>query len=127
MNEERGLIPESVGEAVHLNRSPFVQGFMAGLRGLLVGAPAGAITQIVQGKNPLVGAVVGGVGAGLAAGFTKGLTQKMENVDIEENMRYHALQMKAREPLIFMPPPSVFARVFNQAHRREHDRVVHVN
>lgn len=125
--EERGLVPGVVGETIGIEKSPFVRGFIAGVKGLLLGAPTGAAVQAMRGKDPLLGAIIGGLSAGLVSGVSRGLAQKVENVDVEENMRYHALQMKAREPLIFMPPPSVMSNLFSRMHKREHEGLPHAN
>jgi len=127
MDAERGVVPTLVGDTIGIEKSPFVQGFLAGVRGLLIGAPAGAAVQAIRGKNPIMGAIIGGLGAGLLGGITKGLAQKVDNVDVEENLRYHALRMKAREPLLFMPPPSVFSNVFSRMHMREHAGYPHAD
>jgi hypothetical protein len=124
MNEyPRGYLPEAVGATKYMEKSPFVQGFLAGLKGMLLGAPAGAAVQAIRGGSPLTGAIIGGLGAGLLSGIGKSLEQKMENINVEEGMRYHIEQLKSREPLVFMPPPSIFGPVFRRFHAREHGRI----
>ena len=122
MPENRGLLPEAVGETFHLEKSPFVQGFLTGLKGALFGAPVGALVQHVRGQNPLLGALIGGLGAGLAAGATKYVSQDLENVSQEEALRYYAQRLKAREPMLFMPPPPRFGQIFRRFHNQEHGR-----
>jgi len=121
MNDyDRGIVPSSIGETKYLEKSPFIQGFLAGLKGALIGAPTGAAIQAMRGKNPLLGAVIGGLGAGFASGLAKATAQKLENVSEEEALRYHVEQMKAREPFVFMPPPASFGRLFTRMHSGEH-------
>jgi len=127
MDEQRGLVPGLMGEAVAFEKSPFIQGFLAGVKGALLGAPAGAAVQLARGKSPLLGAIIGGLGTGLISGVAKTLAQKVENVDVEEAMRYHAMQLKAREPMIFMPPPATFGRIFSRMHQREHAGFTHAD
>lgn len=116
----RGYIPELEGSAKYVENSPFIQGFLAGLKGLLLGAPAGAAVQAFRGGSPILGAAVGGIGAGLAMGLSKGTDQKLHNINVEEGMRYHLEQIKNREPLVFLPPPATLAQLFRRFHRSEH-------
>lgn len=116
--QNRGFVPTSVGETVHLEKSPFIQGFLAGIKGALVGAPTGAVVQALRGRSPLLGAIIGGLGAGILSGAAKASVQKIENVSTEEAMRYHIEQMKSREPFVFMPPPPTLARVFTRMRER---------
>ena len=118
--DERGLVAESFGETKHLEKSPFVQGFLAAVKGALLAAPAGAAVAALKGKNPILGALIGGLGVGALSGIAKATTQKVDNISAEEAMRYHIAQMKSREPMIFMPPPSVFGKIFTHYHGREH-------
>jgi hypothetical protein len=127
MDENRGVLPEFVGAGITLEKSPFVRGFLAGIKGALIGAPTGAAVQLMRGKNPVLGAILGGLGAGVLSGVSRGLAQKAENIDVEEAMRYHALQMKSREPFLFMPPPSAFGSVFRRMHVREHEGFPHAD
>ena len=110
MNEERGVVPEALGETSAWTKSPFIQGFLAGMKGFMVGAPTGALVQALRGKSPLVGGIVGGLGAGLVTGIAKATHQKLENVSAEEDFRYHINQIKGREPFVFMPPPPLLRR-----------------
>lgn len=118
--ENRGPVVQSIAETEYWSKSPFVQGFLAGVKGALVGAPAGALMQYARGKNPLVGALIGGLSAGAALGGMKALTQDVENVADEERLRYHALRLKGREPLLFMPPPHYLGHIFTKMHAKEH-------
>ena len=120
MNEDRGLIPETLGDKSTFEKSPFIQGFLAGIRGVIVGAPVGAIAQAARGRNPLVGAIVGGLGAGVATGLARGVAQKLENIESEENFRYHLNQIKSREPFVFMPPPELFRRALRSREEAPH-------
>jgi hypothetical protein len=117
----RGLVSSSIGETKYLEKSPFIQGFLAGLKGALIGAPTGAAVQVLRGKSPLLGAVIGGLGAGLVSGLARASAQKLENISSEESLRYHVEQMKAREPFVFMPPPASFGRLFTRMHSGEHN------
>ena len=65
---ERSYIPETIGATKYVENSPFVRGFMAGIKGLILGAPAGAAVSVLRGGSPAVGAIVGGLGAGLLTG-----------------------------------------------------------
>jgi hypothetical protein len=120
MDAERGLVPKTVGETKYLEKSPFVQGFIAGVKGALLGGAGGAAVQVFRGKSPLLGALIGGLGAGIASGLSKGVSQDVENISTEEAMRYHMERMKSREPFIFMPPPPTLAQVFSRYHQRAH-------
>lgn len=117
-------VTTTIRETKILESSPFVRGFLAGMKGAILGAPMGGFVQALRGKDPIMGAIVGGLGAALAAGGAKALTQSVENTEFEENMRYHVENMKDREPFLFMPPAQqmggLFTRFHNLAHRYVH-------
>ena len=110
MSDDRGLVPSSLGETTHWEKSPFIQGFIAGFKGALMGAPAGAAVQAIRGKDPIIGALIGGLGVGVLSGVARASAKKLESVSAEEAMRYHILQMKGREPFVFMPPSSLLQK-----------------
>lgn len=101
-----------IEETAAWTKSPFVRGLIAGTKGLLLGAPAGALVQAMRGKNAIVGAAVGGVGAGLFAAAAKAMEQDLLNQEHEGVLRYHAERLKSREPLFFMPPPHQLGQYF---------------
>jgi hypothetical protein len=117
-------IASAIRETKYLESSPFIQGFLAGVKGALLGAPMGGFVQALRGKDPIIGAIVGGLGAGLVSGGVKALSQSVNNSEFEENLRYHVGNMKDREPFTFLPPPQhmqgLFSRFHNLAHRYVH-------
>lgn len=116
----RGVYTRTADETLHMERSPFVQGFLAGLKGALIGAVGGGVVNAVRGANPLLGAAVGGAGVGLLAGVTKGISQDIDNTNEEAALRYHLERIREREPMIYMPPPRVFGPLFHRLHLRSH-------
>jgi hypothetical protein len=117
---QKGALPVALEEASHLEKSPAVQGFLAGLKGALFGAPAAGFIQAVRGKAPIPAAILGGLGAGLAMGLAKYLKQNVENVETESDIRWHAARIKQREPLFFMPPAQHMGSIFSKFHSRAH-------
>lgn len=113
-------ISSSFEEAHKFDRSPFVQSFLAGTKGALLGGPLAAGIQALRGKSATTGAVVGALGAGLAAGLAKAVERKMENLNQEAVLRYHAEQILSREPYFFMPPPVRFGQLFTGFHNQAH-------
>jgi hypothetical protein len=109
---DRGLVAEGLDEVASLKRSPITAGFIAGLKAALLGAPIGAGIQAARGHSAMGGAVLGGLTTGLVAGITAGAAQKTENLNEEAYLRYYANNIKAREPMFFMPPRSQMARYF---------------
>jgi hypothetical protein len=112
--DQRSLVGTGIDEAVHLEKSPSVEGFLAGLKAALVGAPVGAAIAAAKGANPTAGALIGGASAGALIGILKGMTKKVENLDTEAALRYHALNIKSREPMFFMPPKQQLGRYFTR-------------
>lgn len=104
------------------NKSPFIQGLLAGLKGALVAGPAAAGVQALRGKNPILGGALGAIAAGVLAGAGKAMVQDIKNQTTEATLRYHAERLKEREPFIFMPPDHEFGPLFSQLHTREHQR-----
>ena len=112
--DRRSLIGTGLDESAYIARSPVAEGFIAGLKAALMAAPIGAGVQAMRGKNPLVGALIGAAGAGLAVGLSKGSTKKLENLNTEADLRYHAEKIKEREPMFFMPPRQQLGRYFSR-------------
>lgn len=112
--DNRSLIGTGIDEAVYLKRSPAAEGFMAGLKAALMAAPVGAAVQAARGKDAITGAIVGGIGAGVIAALAKGSTRKLENLDTEAELRYHAANIKGREPYFFLPPRQQMGRYFSR-------------
>lgn len=113
----RSILGEGIDKAVKLERSPLAEGFIAGFKAALLGAPLGAGIQAVRGKNPLVGALAGAILPGIVAGVSRAAAQKVENLNTEAAIRYHASNIKAREPLFFMPPQQYMGKYFSDRYR----------
>ena len=112
--DNRSLVGTGIDEATYLQKSPAAEGFMAGLKAALMAAPIGAGVQALRGKDPLIGAIIGAAGAGLVAGLARSSSRKLENLDTEAALRYHAQNIKEREPMFFMPPRQQLGRYFSR-------------
>jgi len=112
--DDRSLIGEAIEKTVQVERSPMVEGFVAGLKAALMGVPIGAGIQALRGKDPVTGAIVGGVVPGLLAGLTRASEQKLKNLNTEAIIRYHTQNIKEREPMFFMPPRQFLGRYFSR-------------
>jgi hypothetical protein len=110
----RSFLSTGMDEAAHFEKSPVAEGFVAGLKAALLGAPVGAAVQALRGKDALTGALLGAVIPGLLAGLAKGGTRKLENLSTEADLRYHAQNIKDREPMFFMPPRQQLGRYFSR-------------
>ena len=110
----RSLIGETIDVAAQAEKSPLVEGFVAGLKAALLGAPIGAGVQALRDKSPMTGAVIGAVIPGLLAGLARAGEQKIENLGTEAALRYHAENIKEREPYFFMPPRHELGRYFSR-------------
>lgn len=113
----KNLLTEGIEDTVHIQKSPFFEGFQRGLQAALIGAPTGAVVQAIRGKNPMLGAIMGAAVAGIPTGLAAAGAQKLDNLDQEAILRYHASRIKEREPLFFMPPPQHLGRVFSRVHQ----------
>lgn len=109
---DRGLINKGLDEAAAFERSPTAAGFIAGLKAALIGGPIGAGAFALKGGNPAMGALLGALIPGLVTGLSTASTQKLENLNTEAYMRYHAQNIKDREPMFFMPPRRYMAKYF---------------
>lgn len=118
--DERSPVTQGIEETVHWQKSPFIQGFLTGVKGALLGAGAGSAVQAVRGKSIGAGALIGGLGTGVLAGIAKAIGQDLENVNREAAIRYHAHRIMDREPLFFMPPPTYMGRIFSRFHEAAH-------
>lgn len=120
--DQRNLYTVGADETLHWEKSPFIQGFLAGVKGAIAGAGAGSLVNAVRGANPITGALIGGAGVGLLSGVAKALSQDVDNTNQEAALRYHLLRLGQREPMIYMPPPRVFGPLFNRLHHAAHVR-----
>ena len=112
--DNRGLLSSSLDEARAFEKSPITSGVMAGLKAALMGAPIGAGIQMARGQSATPGAILGALIPGLLAGFSAAGEQKIENLNTEAMMRYHANNIKSREPMFFMPPRQVMGKYFSR-------------
>lgn len=112
--DSRSFIGEGLDQAVHFEKSPLTAGFMAALKAALLGAPLGAGIQAMRGHNAAAGALVGAVVPAVIAGISAASTQKVENLNTEAVLRYHAQNIKDREPLFFMPPRQYLGKYFSR-------------
>lgn len=112
--DNRSLVGETIDKAVEFERSPMAEGFMAGLKAALIGAPIGAGVNALRGGGAGTGAIVGALIPGLIAGLARASTQKLENLNAEAALRYHTENIKAREPMFFMPPRQTLGRYFSR-------------
>ena len=103
-----------------LDKSPFVQGLLAGAKGALVGGPLGAAIQYARGKSVGFGALAGALGAGAVTALARATRQDVSNQVEEGRLRYFVGRMKAREPLVFMPPAHHFGPLFTRFHDAAH-------
>lgn len=117
---DKSLLTSTIEEGEAWQRSPFVQGLLAGAKGVLIGGPTAAAIQLARGKSPIMGALVGAAATGLVAGLGKAVQQDVENQEQEAILRYHAERIKSREPLFFLPPPQRFGALFSRLHSKEH-------
>ena len=115
-----GLISEGLSAAQTYQKSPFIQGFLAAIKGSLLGAGAGTLVNAVRGKNPVSGAIIGGLGAGIISGLARAASQEVDNRNEEAALRYHLLRIGDREPTIYMPPPKVMGPLFRKLHMMAH-------
>ncbi len=113
--DQRSLIGTGIDEAKHFEKSPVTEGFIAGLKAALLGAPVGASIQMMRGKNPVAGAVLGALVPGILAGLAASSEKKLENLSTEAAIRYHAQNIKEREPMFFMPPRQMLGRYFSRS------------
>jgi hypothetical protein len=87
---------------------------MTGLKAALMGMPIGAGIQAVRGGNVAAGAALGALIPGLLAGLAAASEQKLENLNAEGMIRYHAQNIKDREPMFFMPPRQAMGKYFTR-------------
>lgn len=120
--DDRSLVAKGLYDAAAWQKSPFIQGFLAGLKGFIVGAGAGSLTNSMRGKNPVTGALIGGAGVGLLSALAKSTAQEIENSNQDQAMRYHLRRIAEEEPTFFMPPPKVFGPLFERFHAESHRR-----
>lgn len=120
MFEHKTPLTSAIEEGEAWQRSPFVQGLLAGAKGALIGGPTAAVIQLARGKSPILGAVLGAAATGLAAGLGKAVQQDIENQEQEAILRYHSERIKSREPMFFLPPPQRFGTLFSRLHAKEH-------
>lgn len=95
-------------DVVTTEKSPFIQGLIAGTKGALLGGLAGGAVNAMRSKSPLLGALVGGLGVGTLVGVTRATAQEIDNSNREAALRYHLKRLSDREPTIFLPPPQTF-------------------
>jgi hypothetical protein len=107
-------------EAQTFERSPTTQAILAGIKGALLGGPIAAGIQALRGKSATTGAILGVLGGGVAAALAKGVERKLENLNNEAVLRYHAEQILNREPYFFMPSPQNMRQVFTGFHDQAH-------
>lgn len=112
--DNRSYIGEGIDKATALRESPITKGFITGLKAALIGAPVGAAVQAFRGHDALTGAVLGAVIPGLLAGLASGGAKKLENLSAEADLRYHAQNIKDREPTFFLPPRSLMGKYFSR-------------
>jgi hypothetical protein len=124
MYPESGIhvAPQYYDSVVQVQRSPFIQGFIAGLKGALLGAGGGSLVNALRGADPLKGALIGGLGTGIVAGLSKGVSQHMDNLNEESIQKYYAMRIKEREPAVYLPPPASFSQIFNRYHEMAHNK-----
>ena len=116
--DNRSFVGEVIDKSVQLERSPLAEGFMAGLRAALMGAPIGAGVNALRGGNAGTGALVGALIPGIIAGLARASAQKVENLNTEAAIRYHAQNIKDREPMFFMPPKQYMGKYFSRRFER---------
>ena len=116
----RPILTKGIEETRAIERSPFMHGLLAGTKGFFLGGTLGAAVQAARGKSALTGALIGGLGTGLLTGLSRAIEQEVVNQEAEGDLRYYVARMKEREPLMFMPPPPVFGKLFSRFHREEH-------
>lgn len=119
-SENKSTYVRGAEETLHWEKSPFIQGFIAGVKGALIGAGAGSLVNLARGANPAAGALVGGVGVGLLSGLSKSVAQDVDNTNQEAALRYHLMRLRDREPMFYMPPPRIFGPLFHKLHRDAH-------
>lgn len=112
--DHRSLIGEGIDTTVRLEKSPAVEGFIRGFKAALLGAPVGAAANAIRGGSAVNGALVGALIPGIIAGLARASSQKLENLETEAELRYHTNNIKAREPMFFMPPPAVLSGYFSR-------------
>jgi hypothetical protein len=122
--DNRGFVARGLEENAIFQRSPFIQGLVSGTKGALLAGPLAAAVQAVRGKDPILGGIAAALVAGLAVGGAKALTQDIQNKEQEAELRYYTQRMKEREPLVFLPPPADFIRLFSKLHGQEHIRMI---
>lgn len=120
----RGPVTRGIEEAQVWDSSPFIRGLISGTKGALLAAPIAAAVQALRGRDPLLGGILAALGTGALLGTSRALEQKVKNQEIEGQIRYHAEQLKNREPLFFLPPPNQFGRLFSRLHSAEHLRML---
>lgn len=118
MPDNRGFVGSGIDRAIALEKSPTAEGFVAGLKAALIGAPMAAGIQALRGKDPVLGAILGAAVPGILAGIARASVQKIENLDSEANLRYHAQKIKEREPAFFLPPRQYMGRYFSERYRK---------
>lgn len=124
--DDRPYLSSSLEDTEHFQKSPAIQGFIAGLKGAMLGAAGGGAVGALRGSGAAKGALIGGLGVGLLSALTRAAAQKVENINEESALRYHVLRLADREPLIYMPPPKVFGQLFHKLHAQEHQGPVDV-
>lgn len=112
--DKRSLVGSGIDTATNIEKSPLAEGFVAGLKAALIGAPIGAAVQGMRGKDALHGALVAALVPGLLAAIARGSKKKLENLNAEAAIRYHAGNIRDREPLFFMPPKQYLGQYFTR-------------
>lgn len=110
----RSLVGVGLDRAATFEESPVTRGFMAGLKAAIIGAPVGAAVQAFRGHDALGGAVLGALIPGILAGLARAGAKKVQNLDTEAYLRYHADQIKSREPEFFLPPKQYLGKYFTR-------------
>jgi hypothetical protein len=112
--DKRSLVGKVIDTSAGVEKSPLTAGFVAGLKAALWGAPLGAGIQAVRGKDAVTGAAIGALAAGILAAISRSGQQKVQNLGAEASLRYHAGNIKDREPLFFMPPRQYMRQYFTR-------------
>jgi hypothetical protein len=114
MADNRSYLGAGIDRSVTFREAPATSGFMTGLKAALIGAPVGAAVQALRGHDALAGALLGAIIPGLLAGLAKAGTKKLENLGTEAELRYHAQNIKDREPEFFLPPRQQMGKYFSR-------------
>ena len=110
----------TIEEDQKLIKSPFVNSLLAAAKGALVGGTVGAGANAIRGGSAGKGLAAGALLGGLLAGAAKYYEQEVSNINREAELKYHAENLKRREPFFFMPPPAMMGEVFSKMHEDAH-------